>query len=424
MIEDPLAPRGVVAQAVGDGHEVHGQREVVAVHRAVRFAPIHVPALLGVPETTLRDGLVEAGLQLFGVALVSRRARPVAYQTFDLRPQHERAIHLGVDERVLVAGPDHVQPVAGLVLGARAIGHFDQPVSVGVALQEVLQRRLAGRLLPGHPFQISREVELLGDVDDVGRLRVHQPAPLALVEPQRVVGAGRGVAGEVGPARLDHAVPGDGVIALVVERAGHVRRVLRVAHSQAHQREPRLVEHRVAAVPPVAAHDLVVDHADAPDGVQDLAHGRAVDAPQVAPVVGGAVTQAPQGVGDAGRLTRSHLEGRPHVLPTPVEVVLPVLGQELLGCGFEREREHVVRLAREPKRHSLAAPDLRADVEARIGVPVPQRGRARVHSVSRVRRVEQLAPRHPARTKQRAGPRGHRAEVPARGADVLQGAAG
>jgi hypothetical protein len=91
-------------------------------------------------------------------------------------------------------------------------------VAVGIAAEHVLQDSLASGLMPADPLQVAGEIELLGHVDHERRLAVHEPAPLTLVEAERVIGSGHGVPrAACPPTRLDPAVRPDGVVALIIE---------------------------------------------------------------------------------------------------------------------------------------------------------------------------------------------------------------
>ena len=242
--------------------------------------------MLRIPEPALGDRAVEGLFQFRGRFAVLRRHARIAQLLLDVGPEHQRVVHLGVDQAVLEGSPNDVGPVAALLFRV-AVGHdLDQPVAVAVAAQHVVEGFLAGRFVPPHPLDVAVEIELLGHVGDETRLRIEHPAPLALVEAAGVVGSRHGVARVVEPTRLDPAVRPDGVIALVIERVGIGPEIVRIVDQQSQLRDPLFLQHGKTAVPAVAAVDVRVDRPQPGDRVADFPHRAAVDAPQRAPVVG------------------------------------------------------------------------------------------------------------------------------------------
>ena len=125
----------------------------------VFVAPIDVPLVLGVPKPAFGGGLVKAGLQLRGARAILRCVSGVPQQFLRVGPQAQGVIQLSIDERILVRRPDDVDPIASALLRMGVGHHFDQPVSIRVAAQQVTQHAFAGGLLPAEPGLVTGEVK-------------------------------------------------------------------------------------------------------------------------------------------------------------------------------------------------------------------------------------------------------------------------
>ena len=140
----------------------------------VLVAPIGVALVRRVPEAAFGGGLVEAALELPRGLAVAGGVGFVAQEFFQAGPETECPIHLGVDQGVLVGGPDNVDPIAAARLPVRTRQHFHQAIVVGIAPEQILKNFFASGLLPLQPSAVGGEVEQLGHVDDPAWLRIQQ----------------------------------------------------------------------------------------------------------------------------------------------------------------------------------------------------------------------------------------------------------
>ena len=315
--------------------------------------------------------------------------------------------------------PDDVDPVAALGLPMGIGLHFDEPVAVGVAAQEIVQHTFGRRFLPLEPSEIAREIELFRHVDGPAGLRIHQPAPLAFVIAEGVVRAGHFIALMPGPAGLNASPGVNRVFALPIERAGKGAMVSWVVNGEAQLRQPRLVQHGNVAVIAVTAHDPLVHGANSRNGMTDLADGPAVHSLNDAPIVKLVVERRAQRQVQA-RLPAADFERAPNVLPVSAKTREPVLGDKLAVGEVIIQGKGAAWLAAEPHRGLPPGRLAWCDPEAPALVFIPKSHLARVDAIRRVGRIEQLGPRHPAVTQQRARPCRQILEVPAGKSAVLQ----
>ena len=132
------------------------------------------------------------------------------------------------------------------------------------------------------------------------------------------------------------------MVALEIERGGTIRQVVRVVESNAHLREPLLVQAGIARAPAVGAEDVPVNDPVAANRVQHLADAPAIQALECAPRIGLVIIQRLEGVGHAG-LARRNLERRPQVLPRRKEAAQVVFRLKFgaghrEGDGFDPRR--------------------------------------------------------------------------------------
>ena len=132
------------------------------------------------------------------------------------------------------------------------------------------------------------------------------------------------------------------MVACVVQPCSIGAQVVRIVQGCTDTCKPWLMKHRVAAVPTIAANNIVVNDADATDGVDQLGDRSGVQALEVA--TGKCVLEAQRLQFNRGTnlLTLFDRKRRPNVLSISKKASFAMLWDSTILCSRHRHREFAV----------------------------------------------------------------------------------